>query len=839
MIKYIDRIYSDSEIYDILDDDVALWFKHTYRSFTPPQKYAIPYIANRRNILVSSPTGSGKTLSAFLGIIDELVKIKKSKKLKTKVYAVYVSPLRALNNDMEKNLHSILRGLSNYYPHNISVGVWTSDTEDKEKVRMKKNPPHILITTPESLLIMLSSQMIDNLKDVEWFVVDEIHALADNKRGTNLALSMERLSYYRDFTRIGLSATVAPLEEVARFLVGANRECYIADVSYSKLYDIRVDTVARDFIRDDPDEVGSRLIDYLIDRISQERSVLIFTNTRSGAEGLGFSVQNIIKERALGYEIGIHHSSLSREERLKVEKMMKNGELKAIFSSTSLELGIDIGDISLVVLLNSPKSSARALQRIGRAGHNLGQTSRGLFLATDLDVFLENLIINRMIYQRRYDTISIPKNNLDVLTQHIISVGYQPVPYTPDELYDIVKSSYPYSELSYEDYMKLIDTLKDGYKDTIRKKISIFNSKILSSMPRMIFYMNAGTISEEIKIPVKDVETDRYIGSLDERYAKEIRVGDIFVLSGRPYKMVGTYKENILVKRADREKPNIPAWFSEALPLSYEIALEIEKFRGIAQSMTIQEISEYLGTEIKYAEQIKRYIEYQKIYTRGVVPDTENLLIENWYEDERNIYAFHYVAGKRVNEAISKSYLSYIAENITEDMFIAVSDYGFSIALSERYELSEEDLNYLIDMDKDEFQRRLRDIVFQTQRFSLKFKDILIRMFAIIPGDLRVSPLNVSNRILETMMDDRDNVFIKETYNEIMNQDLRIDQAIDYMDRLKLRKRYFRSFQGPSPFALNIIYNSNSGDRLEVKDKRRFLLDLIEEIEHEDQRHSN
>ncbi|MCS7122523.1 MAG: DEAD/DEAH box helicase [Candidatus Micrarchaeota archaeon] len=838
MIKYIDRIYTDSEIYDILDEDVGLWFRHTYRSFTPPQRYAIPYIANRKNVLVSSPTGSGKTLSAFLGIIDELVKIKKSKKLKTKVYSVYVSPLRALNNDMERNLQFILDGLSNYYPHNISIGVWTSDTESRDKTRMKKNPPHILITTPESLLLMLSSQMIDNLKDIEWFVVDEIHALADNKRGTNLAISMERLSYYRDFTRIGLSATVAPLDEVARFLVGANRECYIADVSYSKLYDIRVDTVAKDFIRDDPDEVGNKLIEYLIDRMNQERSVLIFTNTRSGAEGLGFSVQNAIRERSLNYQIGIHHSSLSREERLTVERMMKNGELKGIFSSTSLELGIDIGDISLVILLNSPKSSARALQRIGRAGHNLGQTSRGLFLATDLDVFLENLVINRMIYQRRYDTISIPKNSLDVLAQHIISVGYQPVPYTPDEFYEIVRSSYPYSDLSYDLYMKLVDTLKDGYKDMIRKKISIFNNRILSNLPRMVFYMNAGTISEDIKIPVKEVETDRYIGSLDEKYAKEIRVGDIFVLSGKPYRMVGTHRDTIIVKRVDRDKPNIPAWFSEALPLSYEIALEIEKFRKIAQSMSVQEISEYLGTEMKYAEQIKKYIEYQKTYTRGIVPDTENLLIENWYEDTKNLYLFHYVAGKRVNEAISKAYMNYIAENITEDMYVAVSDYGFIIAIPESYDLEESDLEYMIDMNRDEFLRRLKEVVFQTQRFSLKFKDVLMRMFAIISSDLRVSPLNVSNRILESMIDDRDNVFINETYNEIMNIDFRVDQAIDYMEKLRHRRRYVKSFQGPSPFALNVIYNSNSGDRLEVKDKRRFLLDLIQMLEHEDQRHN-
>lgn len=831
MIEYIREDYSDSEVYDILDEDVALWFRHKYRSFTPPQRYAIPYIANRKNILISSPTGSGKTLSAFLAIIDELIKLKKAKKLKNKVYAIYVSPLRALNNDMEKNLMSVLRELKRYYPHEISVGVWTSDTEPNEKTKMKKNPPHILITTPESLLLMLSSMMVNNLKDVEWFVVDEIHALADNKRGTNLAVSMERLAYYRDFTRIGLSATVAPLDEVAKFLVGQGRDCYIADVSYSKLYDIRVETTANDFIRDDIDQVSSKLIDYLVNRIVQEKSTLIFTNTRSGAEGLGFSIQRIINESYPDFRIGIHHSSLSRSERLKVEKMMKEGKLKAIFSSTSLELGIDIGDISLVILINSPKSAARALQRIGRAGHNLGEVSRGIFLATDLDVFLEDLIINRIIYLRKFDTISIPKRSLDVLTQHLISIGYNTIPFTPEEFYDIVKRSYPYAELEYNEYMKLVETLRSGYKDIIRNRINLFNNKILSNLTPMIFYMNAGTIPEEIKIPVIDKDNNELVGSLDERYAKEIRVGDVFVLSGKPYKMVGTYKEAILVSAVDKDRPNIPAWFSEALPLSFEIGLEIERFRKLAQSMSIREIAEYLGTPIRYAQQIKKYIEYQKEYA-GVVPDLDNILVEDWYEEDQHIYVFHYVAGKRVNDALSKAYLSYVASNITEDVIVNISDYGFSMELPEYHDLSNSNINSMIRMSSKEFMDRLETVIFDTQRFSLRFKDVLLRMFAIIPDTrLRVSPLNISNRIKEEIGFDRDNVYIKETFNEIMQMDLRVEQAIEYMKMLRERKLNIVSLDGPSPFALNVIYNSNSGDRLEVKNKRDFLLGIIRDLE--------
>ncbi len=826
MIKHAKQ-YAESNIYEMLDEDVAMWFRHRYRKFTPPQRYAIPYIINRKNILISSPTGSGKTLSAFLGIINELVVMSKKQTLEDRIYAVYVSPLRALNNDMEKNLNSILDDLNKYIPHTISIGIWTSDTTQYRKTKLKRKPPHILITTPESLLLMQSSQMLENLKKLDWVVIDEIHALADNKRGTSLALSLARLGYYGEFARIGLSATVAPLEEVAKYLVGEGRECYIADVSYSKQYDIKVETVADDFM-EEYEILEMKLKDRLKHLIANEKSTLIFTNTRSRAEELGYYIEKTMGEQG---QIRIHHSSLSRNERLNVEKLMKEGKLKAIFSSASLELGIDIGDISLVILIDSPKSAARALQRIGRAGHNLSQVSRGIFITRDIDTFIEDLIINKNIYEKKYDTIQIPKNSLDVLAQHIISVSYLEN-HTVDDLYKIIKTSYSYSTLEYQDYLDLINLLANGYMDIVKSKIRIEDGKILLAYPKSLFMQNAGTISEEVKIPV--YQQDGYlVGYLDERYARMIHVGDVFVLGGKNYRMIGVHENGVIVNLETEKPPNIPSWYSEVLPLSYETALDIELFRGLAEHMNIDEISEYLGVNRKYASQIKDYIMYQKMYS-GVIPDDKDILIEHWYENKIDKlihgYAFHYVAGRRANEAMSKLYMDYIHKNITDQILVMVSDYGFVIYLPENADIYKDDVENILEMDKNSFIESIRRIIHGTQRYSLKFKDVLIRMFALKTGN--VSIMNIANRIKDMIGYDLKNVYVKEAYNEIMNNDLRIEQAWDYQQRLKKRTMHVVNLPAPSPFAANIM-SSNLTDRIEAIDKRAHLIRIINMLKNE------
>ncbi|RLF79320.1 helicase, partial [Thermococci archaeon] len=377
MIRFASREYSDEEIYAILDKPIGEWFKRRFGRFTPPQRYAVVEIHKGENVLISSPTGSGKTLSAFLAAINELVLLGKEGKLKDQIYILYVSPLRALNNDIRRNLEEPLSEIREVYKElgyelpEIRVAVRTSDTSSYEKQKMIKKPPHILITTPESLAIALNApKFSQRLKTVKYVIIDEVHALAENKRGTHLTLSLERLQNLAgDFVRIGLSATIHPLEEVAKFVFGFNddgtpRSGLIVDISFAKQTEIKVESVVEDLIYAPANELSEALYKRLDDLIEQHRTTLIFTNTRSGAERVAYHLKKKFPKYAELIEA--HHSSLSRDVRLEVEEKLKRGELKAVISSTSLELGIDIGAIDLVVLIGSPKSVNRALQRIGR-----------------------------------------------------------------------------------------------------------------------------------------------------------------------------------------------------------------------------------------------------------------------------------------------------------------------------------------------------------------------------------------------------------------------------------------------------------------------------------------
>jgi len=366
-IEYQKEKYSDEQIFASMHTLLRDWFKETFGSFTEPQKYAILNIHSMQNTLITAPTGTGKTLAAFSAILNELITLAEMKKLEDRVYCIYISPLRALSNDIERNLNEPLRAIKEKAKKqgkkiNIRVAVRTGDTPTSKRAGMLKKPPHILITTPESIAILLNAPKFrEHLRETKWLIIDEIHSLAENKRGVHLSLSMERLQRLNaKLCRIGLSATIAPIEEIAKFLVGMRnekefRDCKIVNVQFAKGLDIMVLSPIRDMINVTQEEIQERLYAKLDELIQQHKTTLVFTNTRSATE----RVVNHLKDRFPGkYEglIGAHHSSVSREKRLIIEERLKKGKLKAVVCSTSLELGIDIGYIDLVVLLGSPKS---------------------------------------------------------------------------------------------------------------------------------------------------------------------------------------------------------------------------------------------------------------------------------------------------------------------------------------------------------------------------------------------------------------------------------------------------------------------------------------------------
>src|SRR3989339_156139 len=465
MTTYSEKPCKPEELKDLLNPLVKEWFFSRFREFSLPQLYGVMEIHSRSNILVSAPTGATKTLTAFLSILNELIDSSEKGILENRVYCVYVSPLRALSEDIKINLVEPLKEMEKIAGKklNIRVAVRTGDTSASEKARMLKQPPHILITTPESLAIMLTSiKFRELLKNVEWFIADEIHALAENKRGVYLSLSVERLNRISPaMTKIGLSATIAPLDEIAKFLVGYEkgklRDCKIVDVQFLKEMDLKVLSPVPNLVDMEHAMIHNSMYTLIDDLIQSHRTTLIFTNTRSATERVVHHLKEKFPKK-YAENIGAHHGSLSKEHRLNMEKMMREGKLKAIVCSTSLELGIDIGYIDLVILLGSPKSVARCTQRFGRAGHRLHDTIKGRIIVLDRDDLVECSILLKDVIEGKIDRIHLPENCLDVLAQQIYGIAITGK-ISEKDLWKMVTGSYCYRNLKYSQFIEVLDYL--------------------------------------------------------------------------------------------------------------------------------------------------------------------------------------------------------------------------------------------------------------------------------------------------------------------------------------------------------------------------------------------
>ncbi|ADG13803.1 DEAD/H associated domain protein [Methanocaldococcus infernus ME] len=827
-IKYLEREYSDEEIYEILEEPVRVWFKSKYKSFTPPQRYAIKEIHEKKNVLICSPTGSGKTLSAFLAGINELIKLSMEKKLEDKVYIIYISPLRALNNDIERNLKEPLKEICETAKNlgieldEIRVAVRTSDTTSHQKQKMLKKPPHILITTPESLAISLNSPKFSQLlKDVKYVIVDEIHALT-NKRGVHLSLSLERLNRISNFVRIGLSATISPLEEIAKFLVGVGRDCYIVDVSYRKEIEIKVLSPVDDFIYTPTEEITKKLYSLLKKLIEEHKTVLIFTNTRGAAERVAFHLKQ------LGIKgVGTHHSSLSREVRLEVEEKLKRGELKVVCTSTSLELGIDIGSIDLVILLGSPKSVARALQRIGRSGHRLHEKSKGIIIAFDRDDLIENTVLAYDARTGKIDKVKIPRNCLDVLSQHIVGMALEKV-WNVDEAYNLVKRAYPYKDLSKEDFLDVLKYLSGSIEERrVYSKIWFDGEKFgKKGRARVIYFMNVGTIPDETAVEV--YENNKLVGEVEEEFAEKLMKGDIFVLGGKTYKFLGGRGNRIRVREVYNEKPTIPAWFSEQLPLAYDLALDVERFRGEAKNISIDELIEKYEIDEKAGKAIKGYIEEQDRY--AIVPTEEEMLIESFEEEKRRYYIFHFVAGRRANEAIARAFANYVSKVKRANVRIMVNDYSFALVLSKSRRLSKELLGQLFNID---LLSNLKESIERSEIIKRRFRHVATRGFLILRRYLNkkisVERQQFNAEALLEYCKKVNHPLYRETIREILEDYLDIENALNYYEKVKERKIIYKKLSSPSPFAFNLVVMASS-DVIFMEDKRKMILELHKKV---------
>src|SRR4051812_14490439 len=451
---------------------VRSWFTRAFEGPTPAQEQAWPAIAAGENVLLSAPTGSGKTLAAFLWGLDRLVAEPRAEE---GTRLVYVSPLKALSYDIERNLRAPLKGIGG----DISVAIRTGDTPQRERQAMMRKPPGLLIPTPGSLYLILTSRAREMLAGAEWVIVDEIHAVAQTKRGAHLALTLERLDHAagQPLQRIGLSATQRPLEEVGRFLVGTGRECNVVDTGLRKPLDLKIHVPVEDMREPDSDAIDldpigggasatrrsiwPAIYPELLELVREHRSTIIFVNNRRGAERLAARLNDMAEEEIAR----AHHGSLAREERLVVEELLKSGELPCLVATSSLELGIDMGAVDLVLQVESPKSVTRGLQRIGRAGHGVADVSKGRIFPKFRADLLECAVVVKLMREGRIEPTVVPHNALDVLAQQIVAVAaaHEPEPVGVDELYALVTRTHSYAELPRTLLENVLDMLDGRY----------------------------------------------------------------------------------------------------------------------------------------------------------------------------------------------------------------------------------------------------------------------------------------------------------------------------------------------------------------------------------------
>lgn len=863
MLKFIEKPNTEKEIYSILHPSLASWFKKKFGKFSEPQSYGIIPIHNKENTLIFAPTGTGKTLTAFTSIINELAFLAEHGKLENRVYCVYISPLKALSRDIKVNLTEPLEEIKRIAEESgkkidIRISTRTGDTTTSEKAKMLRSPPHILITTPESFgIVITSKKFLDSMKNLDYVIVDEIHALASSKRGTHLSLSLERLSNLTKFTRIGLSATVSPLEEVAKYLVGYEngklRNCKIVDAQFIKKLDLKVLSPVEDIIKTAHDKTHQRMYELINELILSHKTTLIFTNTRSATE----RVVHYLKDRfpknyteKLGEEdsrslIGAHHGSLSSEHRLRMETQLKEGKLRAIVSSTSLELGIDIGYIDLVILLGSPKSVARALQRIGRSGHKLHETAKGRIIVLDRDDLVECSVLLKAAIEKKIDKISIPKNCLDVMAQQIYGMVIEDM-YHLEKIYETMKRSYSYSDLSREDFdsvMKYLAgehvSLEDRHvyaKLWIDKETGMVGRK--GKLARMIYMTNIGTIPDESHVTVKIGE--QVIGKIDEGFLEKMKRGDVFVLGGETYEFQFARGMSAVVKASAGRSPTVPSWVSETLPLSFDLSIEIQKFRRFMEEQfkanknkkeILEFINSYLYVDKNGANSIYEYFREQFIYAE--IPTDKKIVIEHFKEERKKFIVFHALFGRRVNDVLSRALAFAIARKQHQDVEITISDNGFMLSYNGNLQAS-----MLFRMIKSSDLRKIMNVALdKTEVLKRRFRHCASRGFMILRSYMgrqkSVGKQQVSSMLLLNAVKRISNDFpmLKEARREVLEDLMDIDNAEKvFLEIEKGKIKIIESHKDfPSPFSFHLIMQGYS-DIFKIEDRMEFLKRMHEKV---------
>ena len=651
---------------------VRRWFTETFAEPSRPQREGWEAIASGRDTLIVAPTGSGKTLAAFLWALDHLHRLGLEGRLEDRVYVVYVSPLRALNNDIEKNLREPLVGLraaaeaDGFDLPEVRVAVRTGDTLAAARQAMTRRPPHVLITTPESLYILLTSQGFrPALGQARFVIVDEVHALMGGKRGSHLALSLERLQALVQAEapgarpqRIGLSATVRPVEDALAFLTGTSaHDPVIVDAGFARDLDLQVIAPVDDFLTATSETIWDAALQQIAELVQAHRTTLVFAQSRRSAERLARDLNDRLPEA----RVGAHHGSLSRRARLEAETRLKAGELKALVATSSLELGIDVGAIDLVVQMQSPRNVAAALQRVGRAGHLLSRTSRGRIVVTKGEELLEAAAVVRTIRERTLDRVAVPQAPLDVLAQQIVAaVAAESL--DVDTLLARMRQAAPYRGLTRDTFLAVVRSLAEPLPAEVKGVAPRIlwdrvNDRLHARRGSRFLALTAGgTIPDAGLYDVYVADTDLKVGTLDEEFVTESLPGDVFLLGSHAWKIVKVRADRVLVDDAQGMAPTIPFWKGEHPSRSWDLGLAVGRLRrDAADRLDAPDFETWAATtcglDARAARAMHGWLTKAGEVLQGV-PDDQGIVVESFADEMGGRHAMiHSVFGMRINGA--------------------------------------------------------------------------------------------------------------------------------------------------------------------------------------------
>jgi len=837
-----------TQFHPLIDD----WFAERFGQPTEPQRQAWPEIAAGRHTLIAAPTGSGKTLAAFLVCIDRLLKLQLAGTLEDRTYVVYVSPLKALSNDIHRNLEVPLAELgarlaaAGQDPMAVRAAVRTGDTPSHQRQAMLKRPPHILVTTPESLYLLLTSAgSRELLREVETVIVDEIHALVRDKRGSHLALSLERLAALstRPPLRVGLSATQRPIENMARFLVGNQHvgadgrpDCAIIDGGHVRQLDLGIEVPPSELSAVCSNEQWTEIYARLSGLILSHRSTLVFVNTRRLAERVALHLGELLGADA----VASHHGSLSRELRLSAEQRLKAGELKAIVATASLEMGIDIGYLDLVCQIGSTGNIATLLQRVGRAGHSLGKIPKARLFPLTRDELIESMALVRAVRRGRLDAIVIPERPLDILAQQIVaSVAAED--WDEDELFALCRSAWPYRELSRADFDSIVHILSEGITPTSKRGAYLHRDAIHGRLrarrsARLVAITSGGAIPETALYRVVAEPQGTFVGTVDEDFAIESLAGDVFLLGNTSWRVQHVRGGEVAVRDAEGAPPSIPFWLGERPGRTPELSSEVSHLRAdmrqaLAEPGKLAAAIDWLAGESgatgSAAEQALRYVETQ-IAAIGLVPTCDEIVFERFFDESGGMQlVIHAPMGSRINRAWGLALRKRFCRTFDFELQASADDDGIVLSLGPQHGVPIESLFKMLNADN--VAELLEQALLAVPMFQIRWRWNLSRALIVLrqqngkrvpphmqrfrSDDLMAAVFPETVGCLENHSGDivvPDHPLVRQTMHDCLHEALDLDGLVALMTRVRQGQVKFvaRDTREPSPFSYELL-NAN------------------------------